>query len=160
MNRAQTSAIKVARRFLQSASARKIIIERGFLIEFVDATATSIPMWADGCEGILVDLEYQLYDENNDPVSGSNANYRGMATIVDRGADSFLVLGDLVRGAGLTEYRIDKSATKESLKRLDATKAGITAALIIGKPGRRLPAKGTDWLNGYDEAMKWRKRNQ
>lgn len=137
-------------------SPQRVWIDRGLYIATKDvALLANVSTVYSGFE-MPEAVEYQLYEETGSPARGS---YKGLATIVGRGSEHYLIIGDLVRDATITEYRIDKDMTRESEKRLDDMIAGVKAALgTAAKPGRRQTSKGQDWLRAYDEAMAYRKR--
>jgi|SRR5688572_10036843 hypothetical protein len=133
----------------------RVWVEKGKLIQTKDAVImANVPMMYDGAS-VEVEAEWQLYDENGRPATGS---YRGNGQVVSRGATQYVILGDPYRDATLTEYRVDQDMTAESEKRVGDVVAGVKAAIGDFKPGRRVKAKGQDWLRGYDEAMAYRKR--
>lgn len=136
-------------------AADRVWVEKGKLIQVSNVVyeARALMMY-DDCV-VEEALEYQLYEEDG---ATSHASYRGPATIVERGSEKFLIIGDLVRQATIHEYRVDKKATRESDERFNDVVAGVKAAIGEFKPGRRQKAKGADWLRGYDEAMAHRKK--
>jgi hypothetical protein len=159
-NTPRTSLRRLANQVLCEWSGSKhAVIVRGKLLETKDATMNlSTPLKGQYPDPVDFEVEYQLYDERNNPISGTYANYDGKVTYTEHDGHNFVMFGNPYHDATLTEYRIDKEPTDESWKRYENVKAGVASAMQF-KPGKRLAAKGHDWLYGYDEIMKWRKRN-
>lgn len=90
----------------------------------------------------------QLYDENGRAASGA---YEGPATVVERGGEKYLVLGDPMKSTQLPEYRIGK-ALEESDRELEEAVAGFKAGMKL--KGRKSPTKSHIWHEAFGEARK------
>jgi len=135
----------------------RLYIDKGEYIQASNAVHEARPLGRYGDCVIIASLAYPLTDESGKPATG---NFQGKGTIVSRDdGHKYIILGDLQWTATLTEYRIADKPTAESEKSYNDTVAGIKAAIGDFKIGRRLSSKGHDWLEGYDEALRYRKAN-
>lgn len=97
-------------------------------------------------------LHMQLYDERGELARGE---YDGPATVVDRGSERFLVLGDPQRSTQLPEYRIGE-ATAETARELADAERGFLAgrkSKTDRKP-KRASGESYEWHRGWEEARK------
>ena len=126
--------------------AERIWIDRGRLIRIRPWSPLSLRC-TEPCDAAGI-LEYQTFDEHGAPNTGS---YRGPGTLTtDAAGHSVVILGDPMHHATLTDLTVADEPTTESRASYDAMRAGFEAATREIKPGRRLAAKGHDWLEGYD----------
>lgn len=140
--------------YANPARPERVVIENGMLISFVyPAFHLALERYRDAPVSFW--LKFQLFDA--DTGKPSTGDYRGPGTIVDRDGKRYLLLGDPSRQAYLSEYVIADEATPESIKALDEFEAGVKAAIGEFKPGRRVKSKGENWLDGYDQAIQYRK---
>ena len=130
-------------------------VHKGLLIVPINAVTQARPLMRYDDFVVDADLEYQVYDE--DSGATITRSFSGKGQVVDRGSHRAILLGDPYRHATLWEYRIDDKPTASSEAQLGRIVAGVKAALGDFKIGRRMSAKGEDWLRGYDEALKQRK---
>jgi hypothetical protein len=128
----------------------RIWIEKGKLVQTVNAARLADLSSIEDYD-VPYTLEFQLYEENGREATG---NFRGQGTVVARSGTTILILGDLQRGATLTEYLISPDPTPESDRKLDDFVDGIKKGF---QKGSRLPRGASYELkDGFDEGRKLR----
>jgi hypothetical protein len=120
----------------------RIWIEKGYLLQ---------PSATDD-EGQLPVLEFQVFNEDGSPATGS---YRGEAFFDGRR----IVIGDPQRGATLTEYIVERQATSESWNYYRGFKQALEdrRQMVEGKFPKKLKPEHakyatatTRWWEGYN----------